>query len=297
MALKPRVFILNKPPKKTSQSILYDLKRKLPKGFGKIGHFGTLDPFACGLFLVGISGAQRLNEFVHQEMPKTYLAIGKLGVLTDTGDPTGIITQKDESRYLQETIGSFDKEFIQSQIDSLVGIYQQSPHAYSAAKHFGRPLHEWAREGQIIEKPQKERTIYKLEVVKYVFPYLTIRATVSAGTYIRTLFTDVSQKLGTIGSLIALRREQIGHLHINQSLNPLTLGSDFYSQGLKMDEVLSYIKIHLTIEDQKIIQNGGFLKTELKPSLYWLMGDEEVIAMGEVKDGFLRPKINFQTLS
>jgi hypothetical protein len=64
-----------------------------------------------------------------------------------------------------------------------------------------------------------------------------------------------------------------------------------------MDEVLSYPKIHLTIEEQKIIQNGGFLKTELKPSLHWLMGDDEVVAMGESKDGFLRPKINFQTSS
>jgi tRNA U55 pseudouridine synthase TruB len=89
------------------------LKKIIADKNDKIGHFGPLILFATGVLMVGIGGAAKLNDFIHSEMPKTYLAIGKLGVDTDSGDWEGEIKQVDESRYIKEVIGSFDQNFIQ----------------------------------------------------------------------------------------------------------------------------------------------------------------------------------------
>ena len=118
-----------------------------------LGHFGTLDPFASGILLIGVAGAARLNDYVHDHAPKTYLAVGKLGVETPTGDLTVEVTQVDEGRYLKEEIAHFSKDFIESQLqENFLGQYWQAPHKYSAAKFEGKALHEWAREGVEIKK-------------------------------------------------------------------------------------------------------------------------------------------------
>jgi len=99
----PLVFNLYKPAGTGSQDVVRALKRALPKGtYGKIGHFGTLDPFACGVLMVGVGGAARLNDLIHADCPKTYLARGLLGVSTATGDPEGQVTQRDASPYLAD---------------------------------------------------------------------------------------------------------------------------------------------------------------------------------------------------
>jgi tRNA pseudouridine55 synthase len=293
MALSPLIFALNKPAGMGSQDVLRLFKRQLPRERGKVGHFGTLDPFACGLFLVGINGAQRLNEYIHRDLPKTYLAVGKLGVEMDTGDHTGTITQTDSSPYLEQTIAQFDVAFIQEQLKSKLGKYMQSPHAFSASKHMGKSLHEWAREGQLILKPQKERHIYKLEVVKYAYPYLTMRTTVSAGTFVRTLFSDCAQILGTIGHLVELQREKIGSVSLESSLNPHELPSEFLSQGLFLEDVLPYPQLELEGVSVTHFSQGRFMATEKPWGDYWVKGDGKLLGLGQIDQRGLRPKINF----
>ncbi len=215
----PLIFNVYKPAGISSYDVVRHFKRNLPQGFGKIGHFGTLDPFAEGVLMIGTGGAARLNDFIHEFLPKTYLATGKLGEETPTGDPTSEVVQTDNSAFLRREIGSFSREFIDERAkNKFLGTYLQTPHKYSATKFMGKNLHEWAREGVEVKKEAVERTIHAIEVVNFDFPLLTIRSTVSSGTYIRTLFTELSHDLGTLGHLLTLKRESVGHVHADKAL-------------------------------------------------------------------------------
>ena len=156
----PLIFNIFKPARVTSYDVVRHFKRNLPDGFGKIGHFGTLDPFASGVLMIGVAGASRLNEFIHEYSPKTYIAVGKLGIETPTGDYTGEIVQRDDSPYLKQEIARLPLAFLQERFEQkFVGDYLQAPHKYSATKFQGKNLHQWAREGVEIKKEPVMRRI------------------------------------------------------------------------------------------------------------------------------------------
>lgn len=301
----PLTFNMYKPADISSYDVIRTIKRSFGKKLGKIGHFGTLDPFACGVLLVGVGGAARLNEYIH-EMPKTYLAVGRLGEETETGDFTAPVSQKDTSPYLEQTIAKMDIEFIQKQLqEKFLGDYYQAPHKYSAAKHEGKKLLEWAREGVEIKKEKKLRHIYELEVVSYEFPLLTIRVKVSSGTYIRTLFSECANHLGTIGSLVSLEREAVGHHHINDSLRkdqwPNGAEWDYKKFGIPPEKTLLLPRVVFAPKEAKLVANGVQLKLdraleseESESLLYWAY-DSENNLLGLIKkvDGEWRVQVNF----
>lgn len=275
-------------------------------GFGKIGHFGTLDPFAEGVLMIGTGGAARLNDFIHEYLPKTYLATGKLGEETPTGDPTSEIVQKDRSLYLKREIAGFSKDFIEERARArFVGEYLQTPHKYSATKFMGKNLHEWAREGVDVKKDAVARTIYALEIPRYDFPELSLRATVSSGTYIRTLFTELAQELGTLGHLLTLKRESVGHVHADHALQegewPKDKDPAFMERGLPVEKVLPFGSITLDDDLVKIFRNGNFLRKiqdvpgEISSPYRWMKNNQgEILGLAEWKgENELRPKINF----
>ncbi len=305
----PIIFNVFKPARVTSYDVVRHFKRHLPNGFGKIGHFGTLDPFASGVLMIGISGAARLNDFVHEFLPKTYLAVGKLGVETPTGDYTSEIIQKDESIYLQQEVSKLPKEFLTKRwSDQFLGQYLQSPHKFSATKFEGKALHQWAREGVEIKKEAVERFIHNIEVIKFEFPYLAFRVTVSSGTYVRTLFSDLCKDLGTVGTLVSLVRESVGDIHFKKSLKkinwPLNKEEKILEFGLGPQEVLPFLKLSLSQVQSEKLKNGAFLKesdfslADETSKFFWLLENEKLIGLGErTFDGFIRPKINFQTMT
>lgn len=302
----PLVFNIFKPASISSYDVIRVFKRSFGKRLGKVGHFGTLDPFACGVLLIGVGGAARLNDYIHDLYPKTYLAVGKLGEETETGDFTAEVSQVDESPYLRQTIAKMDSSFIQEQLQSrFLGKYMQAPHKYSAAKFQGKKLLEWAREGVDIKKEQKERFVSSLEVVKYEFPYLSIRFTVSSGTYIRSLFSECANHLGTIGSLVSLVREGVGHHTSDQSLKkkdwPKDQEWDFRKFGISMEETLLLPKVVFAPKEAKLLANGVPLKLdraseteESDSELFWAK-DEEGGLIGLVKtvDGEWKVQVNF----
>jgi tRNA pseudouridine55 synthase len=307
----PLVFNIFKPARITSYDVVRHFKRHLPMGFGKIGHFGTLDPFASGVLMVGICGAARLNDFIHEYLPKTYLAVGKLGIETPTGDYTSEITQKDESLYLTREIASFSKEFIQEKLqEKFLGAYLQAPHKYSASKFMGKNLHEWAREGIEVKKEPVLRHVYKIEVVKYQFPYLSIRVEVSSGTYVRTLFTDMANYLGTLGSLISLVRESVGPVSFKTGLHknawPLDKNVSIIEKGMRIEDVLPFSKYKLSDSQTLSFKNGAFLKpdelvletqSKLSDQYFW-MTDQNNRLLGLSEKTFpneIKPKINFHS--
>lgn len=295
----------------TSFEVVRYFKRNLKQDYGKIGHFGTLDPFASGVMLIAVAGASRLNDLVHEYLPKTYLAVGKLGVETETGDCTVAPKQIDEGFYLTSAIAQFDKDFIEKEIRAkFLGEYFQSPHSYSASKFEGKPLHEWAREGVLITKEKVRREIYGLDVIKYEFPYLSIRAEVSSGTFIRTLFSDIANHLGTIGTLVSLVRESIGNIHFKNALMkkdwPIK-DSDFdIFCGLRPQEILPFSKVYFKPFEEKLFKNGVALefsridkevKSDLPSPYYWVMNEENILSLGKLEGNLLRPYINFASSS
>lgn len=307
----PLIYNVFKPANITSYDVIRHFKRHLPNGFGKIGHFGTLDPFACGVQLIAVGGAARLNDLVHEFLPKTYLAVGKLGVETETGDMTVDPSQVDESNYLKETISKFEKEFIEEKLkEKFLGDYLQAPHKYSASKFEGKALHEWAREGVEIKKEKKLRHIYHIEVVKYEFPYLSVRVTVSSGTFVRTIFSDFANYLGTIGSLVSLVRESIGELNSKDSLKkkdwPENKEEYSFEKGQLVTEVLPFSFIEFAPFEAKLFKNGVPLEItraknvfsgKIDSKYYWVKSEEKLLSLALLEGETLKPYINFSASS
>lgn len=300
----PLIFNVFKPARVTSYDVVRHFKRHLPNGFGKIGHFGTLDPFASGVLMIGICGAARLNDFIHEYLPKTYIAVGKLGIETPTGDYTSEIIQRDDSLFLKQEIASFSKEFIEERLrQKFLGDYWQAPHKYSAAKFMGKNLHEWAREGVEVKKEPVLRRVHAIEVLRYQFPYLSVRVTVSSGTYVRTLFSDMANDLGTVGSLTALVRESVGDINIKSALHkknwPNERSLEIIKQGLSVQSVLPFPSIRLNEDQTRGFKNGAFLRIipEEQSLNYWMLDTEEkLLGLAQRhEDGQLRPKINFHS--
>jgi tRNA pseudouridine55 synthase len=304
----PLVFNIFKPARMTSYDVIRHFKRHLPMGFGKIGHFGTLDPFASGVLMIGIGGAARLNDYIHELLPKTYLAVGKLGIETPTGDYESEITQRDDSIYLKREIASFSAEFIEERLRmKFLGDYWQAPHKYSASKFMGRNMHEWAREGIEVKKEPVLRFVHDIKVVKYKFPYLSVRVTVSSGTYVRTLFNHMSNELGTIGSLIALVREEIGPANTKNAIIkrdwPIDKTLPILSKGMRIDDLLPFDKVHLTESQLLAFKNGAFMKKDelniekrnLSNEYLWMEDEKKNLAGLAYKSApnEVRPKINF----
>jgi tRNA pseudouridine55 synthase len=273
-------------------------KRHFPDDPHRLGHFGTLDPFACGVLLVGVGGAARLNDFVHAHLPKTYLAVGRLGIQTDTADWQGEIKQTDFSPYSQQVISQFDLEFIKERLAIFRGDYWQAPPAFSATKFEGKPLHEWARQGVEIKKEPVKRFIHSFEVVKYHYPFLCFRATVSSGTYIRTLFEDIARELGTIGRLSALVRESIGSLTMENSLRPQALTTDFSAKSLKPEEVIPFPLLELPEIRKRAFLNGlsSRLSQTVSGEYAWMMSEGENWGLVQRRSDEWKTVINFEAL-
>lgn len=304
----PTIFPLYKPAGPSSFSVVSHFKRNLPEGFGKIGHFGTLDPFAQGLLLIGIAGAQKLNDFVHELLPKTYRALGVLGEKRSTGDLEGEVLDSQLPQKSSELLASW-----QEKASQLRGEYWQSPPAFSAAKHQGKALYEYARAGEMIEKPKVLRHIHDLQVESVFFDQnkrlcVQFKATVGSGTYIRSLFEDLAHAMGEFGYLEYLERSQIGHLQSSQALQqecwpdkqrPFDVGS----HGLSLPEVLPLDSLILNEDQGKKYANGAVLfiadlmhKENLscvKKQLFWVLDlDGKLMGLGYEDSGKLLTHFN-----
>ncbi len=305
MITEPGIINIFKPQDMSSQNIVRTFKKKLPKKT-KIGHFGTLDPFACGVLMLGVAGAQRLNEYIHECLPKTYIATGILGLETPSGDMTDEIIQRDESEYLNTVIKDFSEEFIQTTLQNkFLGEYWQAPHTYSAAKFEGKKLHEWAREGVEIKKEKKKRFISKIEVLKYDFPRLEIRFEVSSGTYIRSLFTECAKELGTLGTLEGLLREKVGGCTSENAIQQKSWDDEV--TYMKMDEVLDFSSLIFAEKEASLFSNGVKLKRDrvdsekigsLDYNYFWVRNEQQqILGLAKVENGEIHSLANFSVNS
>ena len=312
-------FVLNvyKPSEMTSAHVVNRFKHMLPKKT-KIGHFGTLDPFASGVLLLGIGGASKINDFVHKFLPKTYLALGRFGSQTDTGDHTGVVTNEKAPSFSIESLNELE-EVNDKLKKRFLGSYYQTPPSFSAVKYKGKALYKWAREGTIIKKEPVLREIYKLDVLPANAPYFLFRVQVSSGTYIRTLFEDIAEYFGEVGTLMTLTRESIGEASITNSLiekNWLPKGEKFektldWSTDclLKMDEILPFKKAILNppndldyINGKKVSRSKAacWLKESIGQGKFvepiWIANQEgKLLGLSREEEGFFSPYFNLPT--
>ena len=205
------VIIIDKPQGMTSFGVVARLRRVLSNQAGKkvkVGHTGTLDPFATGLMII-VTGKKCREAETFTKLDKWYEAEIILGKNSSTGDPEGEIT--DMSDYEPSL------EEVQWVIGQFVGKIEQTPPIFSAIKINGERAYKLAREGKQVEIPKRVIEIYSLELLAYEYPKLKIRTHVSSGTYIRTLAVDVGEKLGTGAYCESLRRTKIANYSIDQA--------------------------------------------------------------------------------
>lgn len=201
MNLDESYFLLvDKPAGMTSQYCLTQIKRA-HKFIKKIGHHGTLDPFATGLMLVGINEATKFFRFI-DDSQKTYEATLKLGSETDTLDCDGKIV-------LTEVVPDLDREFVKTTIEAFKGEMNQVPPMFSAVKIQGEKLYTMARRGETIEREARPVVIHDAQLLTCDQNSIKFLTTVSRGTYIRVYALDLAKRLGTIGHLKALRRTKV----------------------------------------------------------------------------------------
>ncbi len=203
------IILVDKPANMTSFGVVARVRRQLSQHFGrkmKVGHTGTLDPFATGLMILVI-GKECKKAGTYSKLDKVYEATIRLGASSSTGDPEGTIEMINDRQPEVEEIKETLKKFI--------GKIKQTPPIYSAIKINGQRAYKLARKGEKVEIPEREVTIFSLEFMEYNYPELTIRTHVSSGTYIRTLAEDIGKILRTGAYCVSLRRVAISEWSIN----------------------------------------------------------------------------------
>ncbi|MBV5318537.1 MAG: tRNA pseudouridine(55) synthase TruB [Desulfobulbaceae bacterium] len=216
------VFLVDKPAGMTSFAIVRKIRWLL--GIKKVGHAGTLDPFATGLLVVCAGRAATRCVDLFMSGRKTYRARLQLGIETETQDPEGTVTRT-------TTVPALNQEIIDVCLQRYVGPQLQAPPPYSAAKHKGKPLYAYARQGVFIEKAAKPIEIYALIHQGYDADthQLDIEVECSRGTYIRVLAADIGRELGCGAHLIELRRTVSGPFSVEACLPGIRL---FAEDGL-----------------------------------------------------------------
>ena len=192
------IVLLDKPQDISSNDALQKVRRLF--NAAKAGHTGALDPLATGMLPVCLGEATKFSQFL-LDSDKRYRVIARLGQRTDTSDSQGEV--------ISERPLSFTAEQLAAALESFRGDTLQVPSMYSALKHQGRPLYEYARKGITIEREARPITVYELLFIRYEGEELELEIHCSKGTYIRTIIDDLGEKLGCGAHVTMLRRLQV----------------------------------------------------------------------------------------
>ena len=204
------ILLIDKERDITSYDVIRKLKRILPKG-QKIGHAGTLDPFATGLLIILLGkGTKLMEEILHYK--KEYLVKVEFGYSTTTQDPTGEKTNecKDSSPIsIENILKVINKKYI--------GEIEQTPPAFSAVKINGKKAYELARAGIETKIKSRKVNIYVFQSIEYSWPFVSFLIQCSSGTYVRTLINDLGEELKVFATAVELRRNIIGEYNVENA--------------------------------------------------------------------------------
>ena len=288
-------LIIDKPAGMTSHDVIARVRKII--GERRVGHTGTLDPFATGVLVVLVGRATRLAQFL-SGAGKEYETVIRLGYATDTGDLTGNRLELEENLTAQtQRTQSFRREDIEAAMASLRGEIEQTPPMYSAKKVAGRKLYELARRGEEVDRKPIPVTIKEfvpvtnndvlLNLNADRTSDLAVRVVCSAGTYVRTLAEDFGRRLGVGAHLAALRRTRAGRFQIEDALtlNQLSEAVDSGSVGrvlVSPDAAVSHLPFKkLDEDDARRTQHGLSLQTDDAEAASWPDGQAVRLRDGE----------------
>ena len=224
----------------------------------KVGHSGTLDPFATGLLILAFGNASKAIPYL-EELDKTYIAELFLGKKTNTADLTGEVIEEKE-------IPSLDKDKIKEVFTSFIGKQTQIPPMTSAIHVNGQKLYELAHKGIEIERKARNIEVFELNLISFEDNKVIFSARVSKGTYLRTLGEDIAERLGTVGHLTALRRVKIHNYSITSAK---TIDQINEEDLISIEKILSKVMDEVFVDETKSskIKNGvSFTKNEFPPT-------------------------------
>lgn len=264
------VLIIDKPAGWTSHDVVARVRRVLRER--RVGHTGTLDPFATGVLVVLVGRATRLAQFL-AGAEKEYEATVRFGYATDTGDLTG--RRRDDEKYRDRECASLTAEEIESALAALRGEIEQVPPMYSAKKVQGQKLYELARRGEEVERKAVRVRVSEFELMDGPdgAPWLrrsddgtcdlSTRVVCSAGTYVRVLAESLGERLGAGAHLATLRRTRAGSFRIEDALTlerfeGLAEGRGVEEKLLSTDAALSHLPAaHLTDDEARKVRHGA----------------------------------------
>lgn len=241
-----------KPPGMTSHDVIAYLRGVLKTK--KIGHAGTLDPDAAGVLPVFIGKATRLLEYVAEDR-KSYRAEVTFGIMTDTGDDSGNVIYTSQ-------VFTPSKEQTAAALNNFLGQIMQTPPMYSAIRHQGQKLYQYARAGIEVERMPRTINIYALEVVTQGDSYLLLDVVCSKGTYIRTLCEDIARSLGMCGTISFLLRTAAGEFLLKDAATLEEIASDHRKHLLSPEQAVKHLPELFLTEKQALRLSQG-VKTSI----------------------------------
>ena len=253
------LVLLYKPVGPGSQSLLRRVKRLVHTK--RVGHAGTLDPFASGLLPVAVGKATRLVDTIHT-FPKTYEATLRLGIATDTEDLEGGVTAT-------SPVPPLTTADVERVLTTFLGEQHQQPPRYSAVRTGGKRSYEHARSGISVDPPRRTVYVHGLRLLALDHAWLRFEVRCSSGTYVRSLGRDIASALGTVGHLTALVRTAIGPLHLDQALTPDEVESHAATLGIEAlilpaDVVLyDLYAVVLNAQETVMLRNGVLIQRDL----------------------------------
>lgn len=282
------ILVVNKHKGCTSHDIVYKVKKICNE---KVGHTGTLDPMATGVLPLLIGKGTLCSKYLINH-DKIYRATIQLGIETDTLDAEGTIVNTIEvSREV------FNEEYIINNLNTFLGKQGQVPPMYSAIKVNGKKLYQYAREGKSIEVQSRNIEIYNIKLLEVNKENKQIKFEVhcSKGTYIRSLCSDISKKLGTIGHMIELQRVQVGEFNISNSvtLEQIQNNPNELKKYLITIEDIFKDKENINLDNKKLqlFLNGVQLNCNKEEGVYKIYNANKFIGIGCIKNNKLKRDI------
>ena len=277
------ILVVNKEKDYTSRDVVNILTKEF--NTKKIGHTGTLDPLATGVLVVCIGKYTKLVSEI-TSYDKEYIAQIKLGIKTDTGDISGNVI--DEKNF------DITEEKIRKVLDSFIGKSIQTVPKYSAVKINGKKLYEYARNNENIELPKRKIEVKKIELINFKEDIIEFKATVSKGTYIRSLIEDICVKLNTVGTMNNLNRTRQGYFSIEESYSLEEIKNNEYTL-VDVEKILEYPTYELTETEYGKVLNGCKINLSINVEKVILKYLDEIIAIYIKNDEFYKPFVMLKT--
>ncbi|MBQ8468750.1 MAG: tRNA pseudouridine(55) synthase TruB [Clostridia bacterium] len=273
------VYCVNKASGENSTYVVSKIKHITNE---KCGHFGTLDPLASGVLPVAVGKATKLFDYFLTK-DKKYFAIAKFGIETDTLDSQGEVVIKNEKQ--------ISLSQIQSVINKFIGKIKQVPPQYSAININGERAYELARQGKQAQIKPREIEIFSLSVSDYGENMFSFEIHCSAGTYVRTLISDIAKELGTVATTVCIIRRASGKFLLENSytLSEIESGK---AELLSIDKVLDLPIKSLSEEQSKKLLNGQTITTEIKEEQTLCYLNDKPIGICTTKNNSTKIQIN-----